>query len=653
MLGSAPPFPRLVMSEHDTPSVAAAGTVEGDAPASPTTSDAGNLPVEKNPAPTSAASSDASAADGSAPADAGAAAPAEGGAGEGGPAGEGGAAAAATGEGGAPKKRRRRRRKKKPGAGAAGPGAPGTEGAEAKDGEAAEGEDAEGDEEGGEAEGGAEGEAKDGEAKDGEAKDGEGKKKRRRGKKEHHGREKAPFGTGEEVAARVTAILPDAIMLDVAGKALGIFDRKEIPESETPQVGETIIGKVVNDGARGGLVVLTRDLNRWLGALETVKAAQEAKQPVDGLVTGVIRGGIEIDVDGLRGFAPASHVDLRLGADLHHMIGQRLAFDVVQFEKRGREFVLSRKGLLDAEAKEQRAKLLETVQVGTVVKGIVRSIQPFGVFIDVGGVDGLCPIADSSHIVGKPLREIFKVGEETEVKILRIDERGKVWLSKKAVEKDPWDGATERYPRGSRHKGKVVRLQPFGAFIELEPGLDGLLHISDINAPRRLNHPSEVLKVGEELDVVIAQANYEAHKLGLHEAPKEGETYHPPPGSHVGHNPGRLNSHQAVKVIVEGHEPNGLVVRILGQTGRFAKGFIPAAATGTAKGTDLRRQFPVGTELDAKVVELDPRGGAKLSIKALQSDQERASFRQYQNEVKQAAKFGTFGDLLKNKGLTK
>ncbi len=539
-------------------------------------------------------------------------------------------------------------------------GAPGAEASgEAK--AEGEGDDAEGEEGEGE-----EGEATEGgEAKAEGAEGGEGgdKKKRRRGKKEHHGREKAPFGTGEEVAARVTAILPDAIMLDVAGKALGIFDRKEIPESETPQVGENVIGKVVNDGARGGLVVLTRDLNRWLAALDLVKAAQEAKQPIDGLVTGVIRGGIEIDVDGLRGFAPASHVDLRLGADLHHLIGQRLSFDIVQFEKRGREFVLSRKTALDAEAREIRGKLLETVQVGAVVKGVVRSIQPFGAFIDIGGVDGLCPIADSSHIVGKPLREIFKVNEETEVKILRIDERGKVWLSKKAVEKDPWENVAERYPRGSRHKGKVVRLQPFGAFIELEPGLDGLLHISDINAPRRLNHPNEVLKVGEELDVVVAQANYEAHKLGLHEAPKEGEVWNPPPqhggqyggqgGGHIGHNPGRLGPHQAVKVIVESHEPNGLVVRILGQTGRFAKGFIPGMATGTAKGTDLRRTFPTGTELDAKVVELDPRGGAKLSIKALQTDQERASFRQYQNEVKQAAKFGTFGDLLKNKGLAK
>ncbi|MGZ3418592.1 MAG: S1 RNA-binding domain-containing protein [Polyangiales bacterium] len=533
------------------------------------------------------------------------------------------------------KKKRRRRRKKKPAAEGAQPGA---EGAPAEG--AAEGAPAEGAAEG--AEGGTEG--------------GEGKK---REKPRRPQRDKPPFGIGEEVVGKVTSILPDALMLDVAGKALGIFDRKEIPESETPQVGEQIIGKVSNDGARGGCVVLTKDLNRWQTSRLIVEAAFNEKKQIDGLITGVIKGGVEVDVDGLRGFAPASHVDLRLGADLHYMIGQRMPFDVVQFAKRGREFVLSRKSVLEAGAKELRAKALENVKVGEIVKGTVRSVQPFGAFIDVGGIDGLCPPIEASHD-GKPLNQVFKVNEEVEVKILRVDEHGKIWLSRRAAEHDPWTAVAEKYARGTIHKGKVVRLQPFGAFIELEPGIDGLLHVSDIFAPRRIAHPNEVLKVGEEIDVIVFRLELDQRRIALHEAPKNGEQPFQQAhgggggrGGPRGGEGGRIGPHAHVKAVVEAHEPSGLVVRIVGQTGKMAKGFIPAVATGTPKGTELRKAFPVGTELDAKVIEFDPRKPLRLSIKALAQDQERQSFRQYQNEVKQASKFGTFGDLLKNKGITK
>jgi small subunit ribosomal protein S1 len=548
-------------------------------------------------------------------------------------------AAAPTGE----RKKRRRRRKRGGHKAEGGPDAT----APKAEGEAAPGETAEAtastETEGGPA---AEGEA----ATEGAAGEGDKKRDRKRKRKKHEAgsgpqREKPPFAVGEEVVGKVTAVMPEAIMIDVSGKALGIFDRKEIPDSELPAEGEKILGKVSNDGARGGLVVLTRDLNRWQKSRTEVEAAFAAKQPIQGLVTGVIKGGVEIDVDGLRGFAPASHIDLRLGADLHHLIGQRLSFDVVQFAKRGREFVLSRKAALEETARAQREEALKNLKVGEVVKGTVRSVTQFGAFVDVGGIDGLVHVSEASH-VGKPLHEVFKVDDEVEVKILRVDEKGKVWLSRRAAEHDPWEGAAERYARGTRHKGKIVRLQPFGAFIELEPGIDGLMHVSDIPSPTRFHHPNEVLKVGEEIEVIVAQNDIAHRKIGLHVPPKEGEVLpegKPPP---------RLALHQAVKCIVEAQEINGLVVRIVGQTGRSASAYITAVATGTPKGTDLRKAFPVGKELDAKIIELDRRG-TKLSIKALAQDQERQSFRQYQSAVKQASKFGTFGDLLAKKGITK
>jgi small subunit ribosomal protein S1 len=545
------------------------------------------------------------------------------------PAQEGEAAAAAEGaaEGGEKKKRRRRRKKKKDGEAKA-------EGAEGAGGEG-EGDESESEE--GEAAEGAEGE--------GEGDKAKGKQKPKEKKPQPH-REKPPFGVGEEVAGKVTKVMQDAIMIDVAGKALGVIDRAEIPESETPAEGEKFIAKVSNDGARGGLVVLTKDLNRWQKARSAVELAFTHKQPVMGLVTGVIKGGIEVDVDGLRGFAPASQVELRLGADLHHLIGSKLAFEVIVFAKRGREFVLSRKSMLEDDAKKQREEVVSQLEIGKVVKGTVRSIKEFGVFVDVGGVDGMVHVSEASY-TNAPLHEIFKVGAEVDVKILKVDEKGKIWLSKKAAEHDPWEGAAEKYARGTRHQGKIVRLQPFGCFIELEPGIDGLLHASDVISAKRFHHPNEIFKVGDELEVVVALSDIAHRKIGLHQAPKEGEVV----AADASKPAPRLQPHQAVKVVVEGTEPAGILVRIVGQTGRFAKGFIGAFATGTPKGADLRKAFPIGTELDAKIVEMDPRKGIKLSIKALAQDQERQSFKQYQSEVKQAAKFGTFGDLLAKKGI--
>jgi small subunit ribosomal protein S1 len=606
-----------------------AASPETTSPAEPATA------VEAKPAETP--SNDASAATEAAPpaAASGEAAP---------PAEAGGEAAAPAVEGaatpeGEKKKRRRRRKRKKDGTATAEGAAAGGEGGEATEGDEGSDDDAEGDAEGASEEGG--------EAKGDQPKSAQGAQKKRDKKPQPH-REKPPFAVGEEVAGKVTKVMADAIMVDVAGKALGIVDRAEIPESETPAEGEKFIAKIANDGARGGLVVLTKDLNRWQKARGAVELAFTHKQTVPGLITGVIKGGVEVDVDGLRGFAPASQVELRLGADLHHLIGQKFPFDVIVFAKRGREFVLSRKSMLEGEAKKQREEALSHIEVGKVVTGTVRSVKEFGVFVDVGGVDGMVHVSEASH-TGVPMHEVFKVGEQVQVKILRVDEKGKIWLSRKAAEHDPWDGAAERYARGTRHKGKVVRLQPFGAFVELEPGIDALLHASDMISAKRFMHPSEVMAVGDELDVIVAQADIAHRKIALHPAPKEGEV----PAENVGRPPPRLAPHAAVKVIVEGHEPGGagIMVTIVGQTGRNAKGFIGSFATGTPKGADLRKAFPVGKELEAKVVEMDPRKGIKLSIKALAQDQERQSFKAYQNEVKQTAKFGTFGDLLAKKGI--
>jgi small subunit ribosomal protein S1 len=408
------------------------------------------------------------------------------------------------------------------------------------------------------------------------------------------------------------------------------------------ELGAHFVALVHSDGSRGGLLVLTRHPRRASQAKSLVASALRENKPVHGLVTGVVKGGVEVDVDGLRAFVPGSHMDRRPGSDLHRFIGQRLEFAVTQYGKRGRDVVLSRKAQVEAEAKASRQSALAQLAVGSIVDGVVKTVVGFGAFLDVGGVEGLVALPEMSHNRGDTPSDVFKLGETTKVKILRIDDKGKVWLSRKAAYPDPRLEAFKKYPVGSRHPAKVVRLQPFGAFLELEPGIDGLIHTLDLSM-KRIEHPSEVVKVGDMLDVVVSSVDHANQKIALHPAPSGVAADEPVQ---------RIQIHKPLKVVVVAIDAGGLVVRVLGATGRHARGFITAAATGTPRGTELRKPFPIGTQLDAKVVEFDPkRGDLKLSIKALREDTERNAYQQYRQQVSREAKFGTFGDLLAKKGL--
>ena len=309
----------------------------------------------------------------------------------------------------------------------------------------------------------------------------------------------------EPVAVEPAAVEPVAVEpVAVEPAAVEPEAPREPKEPKVPrvilEVGADFIGVVHNDGARGGLVVLTHHPKRLERAKTLVEKASQEKTTVLGLVTGVIKGGIEVDVDGLRAFAPGSHVDLRLGADLSHLVAKRLPFYVTQYAKRGRDVVLSRRAMLEEESRKARSDALSKLKVGEEVEGIVRSVVPFGAFVDVGGVEGLVPLQEMSHNRGDGPSDVFKAGEPTRVVVMKIDDKGKIWLSHKATIPDPWQQVAQKYATGTRHAGKVVRLQPFGAFIELEPGVDGLLHTQDLSV-KRIDTPDEVVKVGDAIEV--------------------------------------------------------------------------------------------------------------------------------------------------------
>lgn len=464
---------------------------------------------------------------------------------------------------------------------------------------------------------------------------------RRQGRRGAHSpplRERPAFRVGEEVFGRIIEVTDAAILVDLSGKAHGIFDRQNLASDDAPQIGDHFVAQVLDDGSRGGLVVLTRKAPQIERVRDKLAACSSSGELVSGLVTGVVKGGVEVYVDGIRAFAPGSHVDLKLGVDLHFLVGKRLPFKVMKYANNGREIVLTRRELLEQEAVQARMQALAQLVPGSIVKAIVRSVVDWGVFVsipDANNVEGLVHVSEASHDRNCRLASLFHVGDEVDVKVLRVDDKGKLWLSRKAVTGDPWESAIARFAVGTRHVGRVARIQPFGAFVELAPGIDGLVRTADLSM-RRVNDPAEAVSIDDEIDVIVVHVEPAQRKIGLHPAPPKDENA---PTQ-------RVALHRIVRTAVVAADPAGLLVRILGATGAASRGFIPAGQTGTSRGTDLRREFPVGTVLEAKIIDMDPRRGeCKLSIRAMKEDTEKAAFNEYRATVARESKFGTFGDL--------
>ena len=452
--------------------------------------------------------------------------------------------------------------------------------------------------------------------------------------------ERPGFNLGDEVFGRVVAIKDDALHIDVAGKSNGIFPREELI-AVPPVEGAQFIAKVKSASARGGWLMLGRE--PWDGAQSRaeLREALENKTLVSCWITGLVKGGVEVDYKGVRAFAPASHVDVNPNADLTPLLGTQLQFAISHYGKKGRDVVVSRKESIEREYLEKRAVQLEKLSADMEVKARVRNVASWGVFVtlpDYDDIEGVIHMTEASHDRGAKLGSIFRKGSTVDVKVLRIDDKSKLWLSRKAMVTDPWEAAAAKYARGTRHQAKVVRLTEFGAFIQLEPGIDGLCHVADISF-KVVKHPNEVVEVGQSMEVLVVNCDTENRKIGLHPAP---------PADESSDKPVNVAMHAKLEVVVTQIHERGLGVRIVGATGRRARGFIPAAQSGAARGAELRKHFPLGTKLTAKVVDLDRRRGeARMSVRALKTDEEKRAYRDYRKKVQKEGSFGTFADLFK------
>jgi small subunit ribosomal protein S1 len=476
------------------------------------------------------------------------------------------------------------------------------------------------------------------------------KKERRKDRERSEARAERPprperpaFDVGDEIFGRVLELTDTAILLDVAGgKATGIYPRAELIQVP-PRPGEQFIAKVKSYSARGGMLMLGRELWDTTQTKLELRAALETQNPIEVWVTGVIKGGLEVDYNGIRAFAPASHVELH-SHDLTPLLGQRISVVVNHYGKKGRDVVVSRKAMLEEAERKKRDEELAKLAPEMVCRGVVRNVLGWGAFValpDHGDIEGVVHMSEASHDRGARLGSVLSAGQQIEVKILRIDDKGKLWLSHKATLEDPWGLAAQKYTVGSVHRAKAVRLTDFGAFLQLEPGIDGLCHVADLSYTP-IEHPKEVVSEGAEMDVIVVHFDAGGRKIALHPAPPEDERDEP--------RIGRLQPNQIVRAVVTQIREHGLGVRIVGATGRHARAFVHSGQSGTPRGTDLRKTFPIGKRIEAKVIEVDPRRGeARLSIRAVHEDAEKQAYREYRKKVQREATFGTFADLLKQK----
>jgi len=324
---------------------------------------------------------------------------------------------------------------------------------------------------------------------------------------------------GTIVAGEVVKIDKDYVLVDVNFKSEGQIPVSEFTEADgtvTVEIGEKVDVYVARKNEAEGTIYLSRDKAKRMQLFDKLEELQEKDGEVVGRIIRRIKGGYTVDLGGVEAFLPGSHVDLRPVPDMDALVNQEFDFKILKINRRRSNVIVSRRVLLEEMRSEQRDKLLDTLEEGQVVEGKVKNITEYGVFIDLGGLDGLLHITDMSWKRIKHPKEMVNLGDDLELKILNFDREGqKVSLGLKQLVPDPWENIAEKYPEESRFTGTITNLADYGAFVELENGVEGLVHISEMSWTRKLRHPSQMVKVGDEVEVIVLGVDPEKKRISL------------------------------------------------------------------------------------------------------------------------------------------
>ena len=331
--------------------------------------------------------------------------------------------------------------------------------------------------------------------------------------------EMGDFEEGSIVKGEIVRMDDDTVLVDVSFKSEGQIPAAEFRDAQgnmTVNIGDIVDVYVVQKNENDGTITLSFEKAKRMQLFDQLEKKLEEGGVIKGTITRRIKGGYTVDLGGVEAFLPGSHVDLRPVPDMDALVNQEYEFRVLKINRRRSNVIVSRRVLLEEARNSQREELLKTLEEGQVVKGKAKNITEYGVFVDLGGLDGLLHITDMSWKRIRHPREMVQLGQELELKVLSFDkETQKVSLGLKQLVPDPWQDINVRFPDGSRHTGKVTNIVDYGVFVELEPGVEGLVHISEMSWTRKLRHPSQMVHQGDEVEVVILGVDCEKKRISL------------------------------------------------------------------------------------------------------------------------------------------
>jgi small subunit ribosomal protein S1 len=443
------------------------------------------------------------------------------------------------------------------------------------------------------------------------------------------------FERGQTIEGTIVAIGHDVAFVNVGGKGEAQIDVAELKDADGTlevAVGDRIQAMVVS--TTGGLM-LSRRLARGAVTDRQLEDAYQAGLPVEGKVEGVVKGGYEVRISRQRGFCPLSQIDVVRTADPATHVGQVYAFRIIEFKEGGRDLVVSRRALLEEEQKAQAEAVRRSVVAGAVLSGRVVSVRDFGAFVDLGGgVQGLLHVSEMGWSRVADTSQVVAPGEEIRVKVLRVDEQTQqIALGLKQLTDDPWLTVTERYQVGQVVPGRITRVAQFGAFVELEPGIEGLAHASTFAPTGKPDGWRRTMVPGMTGTFEILTIDPAKKRIGVALADQ---------GASAGAAPQGIVPGARLIGKVERHEPFGVFVFLApGRTG-----LVPMSETGIDREGDVPRTFPVGSDLEVIVLEVDPTGRRiRLSRKAILDAQESEEVREYTERTDAAPSSGSFGSL--------
>ena len=321
---------------------------------------------------------------------------------------------------------------------------------------------------------------------------------------------------GKLVTGKISQVNDQEVLVDVNYKSEGVIDRAEFKDTDSLELGSEIEVFVEKLEDEDGRLILSKQKADFVRVWDRIHAAFENNEVVRGTLTKRIKGGVVVDLFGIDAFLPGSQIDLRQIPDINALIGQEFDLKVIKVNKARRNIVVSRRVVLEEERNKQRGDVLETLEKNQVRKGIVKNITDFGAFIDLGGVDGLLHITDMSYKRINHPTEMLQLGQEVEVMVLDFnDKKERISLGMKQLKPHPWKDIAERYPEGAIVKGKVVSITDYGAFVELDSGVEGLIHVSEMSWTQHVKHPSKILTVGQEVEAVVLKVEEDAERISL------------------------------------------------------------------------------------------------------------------------------------------